>query len=110
MQARDIAYGAAGDQMGRLPKQESYDRNDVSLRMIRVASDVWDRAIPTFYFSGVAMLVGGLLAAFGAKRPKLAARTAQSGRPDGIAPVRAPTPPGVRVRTGRFHSDPGGGL
>jgi hypothetical protein len=34
----------------------------------------------------------------------------QSGRPDGIAPVRAPTPPGVRVRTGRFQSADGGGL
>jgi hypothetical protein len=30
---------------------------------------------------------------------------AESGRPDGIAPARAPTPPGVRVRTGRFRLD-----
>ena len=35
---------------------------------------------------------------------------AESGRPDGIAPVRAPTPPGVRVRTGRFQSAGGGGF
>jgi len=30
---------------------------------------------------------------------------AESGRGDRIAPVTPPTPPGMRVRTGRFQSD-----
>ena len=34
-------------------------------------------------------------------------KTAKSGRGDRIAPVTPPTPPGVRVRTGRFQSDHG---
>jgi len=32
-----------------------------------------------------------------------ATRLAESGRGDGIAPVTPPTPPGMRVRTGRFQ-------
>jgi hypothetical protein len=29
----------------------------------------------------------------------------ESGRGDGISPVTPPTPPGMRLRTGRFQSD-----
>jgi hypothetical protein len=68
LDARDIIYGAATDQMQRMPRQESYARDDVRLGMVRVATDVWDRSTTTFYLSGVAMLVGGFLLAFAPKK------------------------------------------
>ena len=88
--ARDIIYGVALDQMHRLPQQESYAREDVHLAMDRVAHDVWDRATPTFYFSGVAMLVGGLVAAVAPRK-----QGREKAQPDGAAnrnqPIRSET-------------------
>lgn len=89
MQARDIQYGAASDQMQRMSQQESYARKDVMIGMVRVASDVWDHTTLTFYFSGVAMLAGGLLTAFGPKRQRHETHTAQPSAGGNAAPPRA---------------------
>jgi hypothetical protein len=88
--ARDIIYGAATDQMHRMPQQESYTREDVHLGVVRVAHDVWDRATPTFYFSGVAMLAGGLLAVFAPKR-QTREKAQQDGAANGSQPNRSET-------------------
>lgn len=70
MQARDITLGVVSEQLHRMPQQESYSVEDVRLAMKRVARDTWDRTTSWFYFSGVVMLTGGLLAAFGQRRQR----------------------------------------
>ena len=89
LDARDIIYRAATDEMQRMPQQESYAHNDVRLGMVRVAHDVWDRTTTTFYLSGVAMLAGGLFVAFSPKRQRHETEKAQPSAGGNAAPPRA---------------------
>ena len=68
MHARDTVYGAVTKEMGRMPNQEPYPRNEVMIGMSRVAHIVYDRTATVSFFSGVLMFVGGLLVAFGTRR------------------------------------------
>jgi len=97
--ARDIIYGAAASQMERMPQQEAYTRQEVLQGMSRVGHAVWG-ATDTFYFSGVAMLVGGLLAAVAPRK-----QAPQKAQPDGAANRSQP----VRSETSRTSAAAGSG-
>ena len=70
---------------------------------------VWPRGLFLVLDALLSLAADTLLLPTDALRSKSAEevqpQACQSGRPDWIAPVRAPTPPGVRVRTGRFRLD-----